>query len=194
MTDDVDDTLAAVGSRLRAMRARNQMTLTAVATSTGISTSTLSRLESGRRKPTLELLLPLTQAYGVTLDELVQAPQTDDPRVQVEPIVRHGLTFVPLTRQNGGLKAFKQIIPAGWSEAGDELQTHPGYEWLYVLSGRLRLQIAEHDLRLGQGEAAEFDTRLPHAISNASDENPVELIMLFGQQGERVHVRARPRS
>lgn len=194
MADEIAETLTAVGARLKDLRLRNEVTLAALTESTGISMSTLSRLESGQRKPTLELLLPLARAYGVTLDELVEVPQTDDPRIQIEPITRHGLTFVPLTRQSNGVQAYKQIIPVGWSAEGDGLQTHPGYEWLYVLSGRLRLRIAEHDLLLGAGEAAEFDTRLPHALSNAGNEHPVELIMLFGKQGERFHVRAKPKS
>ncbi len=70
-------------------------------------------------------------------------------------------------------------------------RTHEGYEWLYVLAGRLRLILAEHDLVLGAGEAAEFDTRLPHWFGSA-DERPVEILSLFGAQGERMHVRARP--
>ncbi|MGK5643448.1 cupin domain-containing protein, partial [Streptomyces sp. URMC 126] len=69
--------------------------------------------------------------------------------------------------------------------------THEGYEWLYVLSGRLRLALGEHDLVLGAGEAAEFDTRTPHGFANAG-ERPVEFISIFGPQGERMHVRARP--
>lgn len=161
--------------------------------STGISVSTLSRLESGQRKPTLELLLPLARAHGVSLDELVETPASEDPRIQAEPIIRHGRTFVPLTRQPGGLQAFKVIMPPDPAHQDHELKTHEGYEWLYVLSGRLRLRIGEHDLNLGAGEAAEFDTRLPHAVTNAG-KREVELLMLFGTQGERMHVRARPRS
>lgn len=68
-----------------------------------------------------------------------------------------------------------------------------GYEWLYVLSGKLRSMLAEHDLVLAAGEAAEFDTRTPHWLGSA-DGRPVEFITLFGPQGERLHVRARSRN
>ncbi|HWM05340.1 MAG TPA: cupin domain-containing protein, partial [Actinophytocola sp.] len=68
-----------------------------------------------------------------------------------------------------------------------------GYEWLYVLSGRLRLLLADHDVVLGPGEAAEFETRLPHWFGAAGQE-PVEILSLFGKQGERMHVRAKPPS
>ncbi|CAM5602861.1 hypothetical protein SVIOM342S_00314 [Streptomyces violaceorubidus] len=118
------------------MRKEREVTLAALSESTGISVSTLSRLESGLRKPSLELLLPIAQAHQVPLDELVGAPRVDDPRVRAEPIVRHGRTHWPLTRQAGGLQAFKVLQPQR-SEEPDP-RTHEGYEWIYVLSGRLR--------------------------------------------------------
>ncbi|GAA4564338.1 helix-turn-helix domain-containing protein [Planotetraspora kaengkrachanensis] len=198
MADELASVLTAVGPRLRALRRERDTTLAQLSETTGISLSTLSRLESGQRKPTLELLLPLARAYGVQLDELVGAPMTGDPRVHMRPFTRHGRTFVPLTRHFGGLHAYKAIIPAGCGEPGEpeqelEQKVHEGYEWLYVLSGRLRLVLGEHDLVLTAGEAAEFDTRTPHAFANAGP-RPVEVLMLFGPQGERLHVRARPKS
>jgi transcriptional regulator with XRE-family HTH domain len=183
------DVIAAVGPRLRALRQEREVTLAGLAETTGISVSTLSRLESGQRRATLELLLPLARAYRVPLDELVGAPQTGDPRVYARPIKRFGQTIVPLSRQAAGLQAFKHVIPAGPVRQPDP-RTHEGYEWLYVLSGRLRLVIGEHDLVLPAGEAAEFDTRVPHWFGSAEGE-AVEFLSIFGQQGERMHVRAR---
>ncbi|MBQ0889758.1 cupin domain-containing protein [Streptomyces sp. RM72] len=184
-----DDVLAGVGPRLRQVRKEREVTLTALSEATGISVSTLSRLESGLRKPSLELLLPIAQAHQVPLDELVGAPQVGDPRVRAKPIVRHGRTHWPLTRQAGGLQAFKVLEPQR-SEEPDP-RTHEGYEWLYVLSGRLRLVLGEHDVVLSAGEAAEFDTRVPHWFGSTG-EGPAEFLSLFGPQGERMHVRARP--
>lgn len=188
--DEIDDVLEAVGPRLRALRRRRRVTLADLSATTGISPSTLSRLESGQRRANLELLLPLARAYGVPLDDLVGAPRTGDPRVHLKPIVRHGLTFIPLTRRAGGMQAFKMVIPSGEMPAEPATQTHEGYEWLYVLNGRLRLVLGQRDLVLRPGEAAEFDTNLPHALGSA-DGRPVELLILFGQQGERAHVRTR---
>ncbi|GAA5109695.1 XRE family transcriptional regulator [Pseudonocardia adelaidensis] len=188
--DELDAVLGAVGPRLRAIRKRRGVTITDVAATTGISASTLSRLESGGRRPNLELLLPLARVYGVALDELVGAPQTGDPRVHFRPVSRHGMTHIPLSRRAGGLQAFKLIIPARGDEP--EPKTHEGYEWLYVLDGRLRLVLGDNDLELGPGEAAEFDTHLPHWMASAGP-GPVELLVLFGVQGERAHLRVRPR-
>ncbi|GAA1115329.1 helix-turn-helix domain-containing protein [Nocardiopsis composta] len=191
MDDDLDRALDAVGPRLRALRRRRETTLTELSAATGISVSTLSRLESGARRPNLELLLPLARAHGVTLDELVDAPPTGDPRVHLRPVARNGMTMVPLTRRAGGIQAYKMVLSPE-SRGEPDPQTHEGYEWLYVLNGRLRLVLGEHDLVLTPGEAAEFDTRVPHWFGPAGDE-PAEMLSLFGRQGERVHLRARPK-
>lgn len=186
------DVLSGVGGRLRELRQQRDWTLVDLSEQTGISVSTLSRLESGGRRPTLELLLALSRAHQVPLDELVDAPPADDPRVHGRPFTREGHTFVPLTRRAGGLQAFKQTMPPTPPGPAPEQRTHEGYEWLYVLSGRLRLLLGRHDLTLEAGEVAEFDTRTPHALTNPGP-GPVELLSLYGPQGQRMHVRARPR-
>jgi transcriptional regulator with XRE-family HTH domain len=189
---DANDTLRAVGPRLRALRQERDTTLAELSAATGISVSTLSRLESGARRPTLELLLPLAKAHGVTLDDLVDAPPTGDPRIHLRPVTRGSMTMIPLTRRAGGVQAYKLILPAG-SRRESELKTHEGYEWLYVLNGRLRAILGKHDLVLTPGEAVEFDTRLPHWFGPAGEE-AVEFLSLFGAQGERAHLRAGPRA
>ncbi|WP_200182839.1 helix-turn-helix domain-containing protein [Tomitella biformata] len=181
----------AVGPRLRTLRTGRGVTLAQLSEATGISPSTLSRLESGQRRPTLELLLLLARAHQLPLDELVNAPTTGDPRIHPRPISRHGQTILPLTRRPGGIQAFKHLIPPGAPTGSPTLQTHEGYEWLYVLSGRLRLILGDQDVTLTPGEVAEFDTHIPHWFGNAGAE-PVEILSLFGPQGERAHVRTRP--
>ncbi len=187
----VDQVLDAVGPRLRSVRRQRGATLAQLSETTGISVSTLSRLEAGQRRPTLELLLLLARAHQVPLDELVDAPATGDPRIHPSPVIRNGMTVIPLTRRPGGLQAYKMVMPARWPARAPELQVHEGYEWLYVLSGRLRLLLGEHDVVLTPGEVAEFDTHVPHAFTNPNPE-PVEVLVLFGPQGERMHVRAHP--
>jgi len=189
---DLDDVLDAVGPRLRALRTQRGATLAQLSATTGISVSTLSRLESGDRRPSLELLLPLARAHQVPLDELVGAPPTGDPRVHLRPYVTGwGATVVPLTRRPGGVQAYKLVVPPRAPGPTPDLKVHEGYEWLYVLSGRLRLVLAQHDVVLTPGEVAEFDTRTPHWFGNPTDQ-PTEVLSLFGPQGERMHVRARP--
>jgi transcriptional regulator with XRE-family HTH domain len=174
---DDEGVLRGVGPRLRQLRLEREATLTDLAEETGISVSTLSRLESGQRKPTLELL-----------DELVDAPETGDPRIRSKPVVRHGRTFISLTRRPGGLQSFKMVMPVE-KDPAPTLKTHEGYEWLYVLSGRVRLVLGTRDLVLEPGEVVEFDTRTPHWIGNPGP-TPAEVLAIFGPQGERMHVRS----
>jgi transcriptional regulator with XRE-family HTH domain len=185
----IPDVLSEVGPRLRRLRERRGLTLTALAAKTGISKSTLSRLESGQRKPSLELLLPLAEAHQLPLDELVGAPRVGDPRVRLRPRTRHGRLVYPLTQQSSGMAVWKVVIPP---ERERKLRSHVGYEWLYVLSGEMRLILGEHDITMRPGEVAEFDTWLPHWFGPTGDE-PVEILSVHSSHGERMHVRASPR-
>jgi transcriptional regulator with XRE-family HTH domain len=187
MTQTEHDVLSGVGARLREVRRARGTSLTDVARETGMTPSTLSRLETGKRRPTLEQLLPLARAYDVTLDDLVGARETGDPRIHLRPVSYRGMTFVPLTRRAGGIQAFKVIYPAASQWGAPTPRSHEGYEWFYVMNGSVTLLLGNQRLRMGPGEAAEFDTRVPHWIGSA-DEQPAELLTLFGIQGERVHL------
>jgi transcriptional regulator with XRE-family HTH domain len=184
-TSTIDAALGSVGPRLRAIRDKRGVTLIQVADETGISKSTLSRLETGQRRPTLELLLQLARTYRVPLDELVGAPEVGDPRTRLKARSVHGRTVVPLSSQPDGIQAWKIILPA--SPAAPELRAHDGREWLYVLTGRMRLIIGDQDLSLGVGEVAEFDTTTPHWFGSEGD-RPAEVLSIFGRPGE-MHVR-----
>ena len=187
LSKSIETTLEGVGARLRALRSHRGWTLTEVAEQTSISKSTLSRLESGQRRPTLELLLQLAETYRVPLDDLAGAPEVGDPRIRLKPHSRNGRTVVPLSGRPGGVQAWKVVIPV--TKSTPELKSHEGYEWMYVLSGRLRLLLGEQDVVLGVGEVAEFDTRVPHWFGSTGD-RPVEVLSVFGPQGERMHRRA----
>ena len=191
MDDPITQALAEVGPRLRQAREQRGVTLTELSEATGISKSTLSRLESGQRKPSLELLLPIAQAHRIPLDELVAAPEVGDPRIRFTPQKRNGRTVIPLSQPGGdGPQAWKVIIPPEPGEPG--LRTHEGYEWLYVIAGTMRLIVANHDIIMKAGEVAEFDTRYPHWFGPANN-RPVEILSLLGKHGERMHVRGAPR-
>jgi len=186
---DIAAALDQVGARLKRLRTQRQMTLTTVATATGISKSTLSRLETGQRRPTLELLLALSNAYRVPLDDLVAAPEQGDPRVQLKPGRVKGRTVIPLTRQPDGMQAWKIVIPT--SKVTPEPRAHDGYEWIYVLSGHMRFVLGDQDWVLGPGEVASFDTKVPHWFGSTGDE-PAEILSIFGRPGERMTVRTAP--
>lgn len=174
-----------VGARLRAARQARGMTLAELAAAAQMSPSTLSRLESGKRQANLELLVPLTRRLNIRLDDLVQ-PASPDPRVRRGTEERNGIRITPLTPDDAPVRTYRITYPA--SDELPRLKMHDGYEWCYVLSGRLRLRVGDHDLTLTRGEAAEFDTRTPHAMS-AADDKPATVLSIFNQAGERMHTR-----
>lgn len=175
--------LTQVSARLRALRHSLGWTLDELAKRSEMSTSTLSRLESGKRQATLELLLPLTRQLGIGQDDLV-TPTVSDPRVRRPVIRRDGLVIAPLAPDGAPIATYKITYPP--ARIPPEPQVHDGYEWLYVLSGRLRLLLGDQDLILTRGEAAEFDTRIPHSMS-AIGPRPAQVLSIFNNDGIRMH-------
>jgi quercetin dioxygenase-like cupin family protein len=167
------------------------MTLTGVAKVTGISKSTMSRLETGQRRPTLELLLALSHAYRVPSDDLVGAPAQGDPRVRLKPGRVKGRTVIPLTQQPDGMQVWKIVIPT--SKVTPEPRAHDGYEWIYVLSGHMRFVLGNKDWVLRPGEVASFDTKVPHWFGSTGG-GPAEILSIFGRPGEQMIVRTAPPS
>jgi transcriptional regulator with XRE-family HTH domain len=177
-----------IGHRLRAARRARGWTLEDLASRAGMSPSTLSRLESGKRQPSLALLLPLTRQLGIRIDELVPAG-TSDPRVRRAVERRDGMLVAPLTLESSPVQTFKVTFPP--SDDAPASRVHDGYEWLFVLSGCIRLVLDGREHLIEPGEAAEFDTRMPHSIS-ATAEGPAEALSIFSASGERMHTHGAP--
>lgn len=171
-----------VRARLRRLRDERGLTLAEVAAAAGIATSTLSRLETGRRRLALAHVAPLADALGVTTDELLAVPSSDRPAVPRSPwTTRDGVTFVPLTGEApaDGRHVNKLLLPPGLREPAP--RTHAGHERLHVLSGRLRLVLGSEEHVLTPGAAIEFSTWLPHWTGVV--EEPVELLAVFDERG-----------
>jgi transcriptional regulator with XRE-family HTH domain len=189
VTDADSPTRADVGPRLRSLRHGHALRLADLAAITGIAASTLSRLETGHLHPTLAQLVPLAGAFDVTLDELVGFGKSGHDK-QPQVIHRHGAVFMPLAQQPGGIQTYKMYSPARSALPEPDPCRHEGFQWLYVLSGRLRVVLDYRDFVLSRGEAAEFDTGVPHWMGHA-DHDPIELLMMFGPQGEKAQLKAR---
>ncbi|UJA20494.1 helix-turn-helix transcriptional regulator [Thermoleophilia bacterium SCSIO 60948] len=182
--ESVDDR---VRRRLREIRRERGLTLSQVSELASIDVSTLSRLESGKRRLALDHVGPLAAGLGVSTDELLGAPEPRDPRVRHRTREVDGLTIVPLTnRAAAGLQAYKFVVSAGRTTPPDPLPVHEGHDWLYVMSGRMQLLLGEDDLVIEPGEAVEFSTLVPHWFGAV--DGPVELVAILGPQGERVHL------
>lgn len=180
--------LKQVGARLRALRHSRGWTLDDLAARAEMSPSTLSRLESGKRQASLELLVPLARQLGITLDDLV-TPPARDPRVRRPVVRRDGLVIVPLAPEGAPIATYRITYPP--AATPPDPRVHNGYEWLYVLSGKLRLILGDQDLVLTRGEAAEFDTRVPHSMS-AAGQRPAQVLSIFNEDGARMHTHLGP--
>jgi transcriptional regulator with XRE-family HTH domain len=187
--NDEESVDALVRRRLRELRASRGLTLAQVSERAHIDISTLSRLESGKRRLALDHIPALARALGVSADDLLHTAPAEDPFVRGKPRRFQGLTMWELSRDTGaGPRVFKMVVAAGRSSPPSELPSHEGHEWLYVISGRLRLLLGDHEHVVGPGEAVEFSTWRPHWFGAVQEE--VELIAIFGPQGERIHLHA----
>jgi transcriptional regulator with XRE-family HTH domain len=179
-----------VRRRLRELRTERSLTLQQVAERASIDLSTLSRLEAGKRRLALDHIPALAAALGVSADELLGSRPPQDPRVRAKPRTHDGMTIWPLTRRGsaGSPHAYKIDISPMRRTPPHELHVHEGHDWLYVLHGRLRLLLGEQDHTIEPGEAVEFTTWTPHWFGAV--DGPVELILIVGPQGERLHLHA----
>ncbi|MEU9027301.1 XRE family transcriptional regulator [Streptomyces sp. NPDC048383] len=178
--DGIVAELPTVAPQLRDLRRRAGLTLEAAAARARLSPAHLSRLETGRRQPSLPLLLGLARTYGTTVSELLgETPATADPIVRAGgPGAREadGWTYWQAGGSGRGMQALRVHVPApapvgkGARERGqgELVRVHPGEEWLYVLGGRLRLHLGESEHFLEPGDSAHFDSLTPHRIAAAT--------------------------
>jgi transcriptional regulator with XRE-family HTH domain len=180
----VADVEALARSRLRSMRATLGYSLDELAERTNLSPSTISRVETGKRTLSLDVLMPLANALQVSVDVLFEVPTDDD--VVIRPVARSSgaRTTWPLSRPDGRTVAMKMRFEA--SDTPPDQRVHPGHDWFLVLEGRVRLWLGERQIDVEAGEAAEFATTVPHAITAL--DGPAELIMTFDRDGQRAHV------
>lgn len=182
--DDTDQIERVVRSRLRSLRQTLGLSLDELAARTNLSPSTVSRIETGNRTISLDVLVPLARALQIDLDALLDIRHDDD--VVIRPVAsRSGeRTTWTLNRPTGNTIAIKVRLEP--RKRRPVQQVHPGHDWFFVIEGRVRLLLGDRDVVVNTGEAAEFATMTPHAI--AAIDAPAELIMIFDRDGQRAHV------
>jgi transcriptional regulator with XRE-family HTH domain len=160
------------------------LSLDDVAAATHLSASTISRIETGKRTISLDVLLPLARVLHVDLDTLLDSHDDGDIVIRPTPNSSGDRTTWVLSRSTAGTVAIKMRL-----EPTDEPVTprvHPGHDWFFVIEGRVLLTLGGREIVVEAGEAAEFATMTPHA-TRALD-GPAELIMIFDRDGQRAHV------
>jgi transcriptional regulator with XRE-family HTH domain len=174
-----------VRTRLRSLRTDRGWTLEEMSARSQIAASTISRLETGRRRLGLDQLVPLAAALGTTIEELMQ-PAPADRDVIIRPEVRHhdGATVWTIGPPLDG----RVILRIKYSETRSRpaTRTHPGRDWLYVMTGTLWLALDDRDLSVPEGRAARFDTNLVHGFGGR--DGPVDVLMIIDGISERSHL------
>lgn len=181
---DFDHIEQMVRSRLRSLRTTLGLSLDDLAQRTNLSPSTISRVETGKRTISLDILLPLARALEVDLDALLDVRHDDDVVIRPTPSTSGDRTTWMLSRATASTIAVKTRFEV--TERPPEQRVHPGHDWFFVLEGRVRLLLGDRELIVETGEAAEFATMTPHAI--AALDGPAEVIMIFDRDGHRAHV------
>ncbi|MEU8592007.1 XRE family transcriptional regulator [Streptomyces sp. NPDC048664] len=176
---DAAEALTAVAPQLRTLRRRASLTLESAARAAGLSPAHLSRLETGRRQPSLPMLLTLARVYGTTVSELLGETVADRDAIvratAMEPTRAGGWTYWQAGSPGRGMQALRVHVPFG--AQGDIVRVHPGEEWLYVLAGRLRLRLGDTAHVLGPGDSAHFDSLTPHRLA-AADQDGTDLLFV----------------
>lgn len=173
-----------VRARLRSLRTMQGLSLDDLAARTNLSPSTISRIETGRRAISLDVLLPLAAALQVGLEALLDVSSDEDVVIRPTASRAGGRTTWALSRPGGSTVAMKMLVEP--TAARPQQQVHPGHDWLFVLSGRLLLALGDREITVEAGEAAEFATMTPHAF--VALDGPTELLMIFDRDGQRAHV------
>ena len=180
----LDDVEQVVRTRLRSLRVTLGLSLDELAARSNLSASTISRVETGKRTISLDVLLPLAAALQVDLDALLEVRNDDDVVIRPTPSTAGGQTTWMLSKPTGRTVAVKmRLVP---TRAVVEQRVHPGHDWFVVVEGRVRLLLGDREIVVEAGEAAEFATMTPHAL--AAVDGPAELIMIFDRDGQRAHV------
>ncbi|MBV9823819.1 MAG: helix-turn-helix transcriptional regulator [Actinobacteria bacterium] len=173
-----------VRTRLRSLRTTLGLSLDELAARTNLSPSTISRVETGKRAISLDVLLPLAAGLQVGLDALLEMSTDDDVVIRPTPSRLDGRTTWLLSRPDAGTVAVKLRLEP--SREPVRQRVHPGHDWLFVLTGRIRLSLGEREIVVAAGEAAEFATMTPHAFTAIG--RPAELVMIFDRDGQQAHI------
>lgn len=169
-----------VRGRLRQTRFERQMSVRDLAARAGMSPSTLSRLERGRRRLTLDHVDRLAAALGVAPAALLSsAAGRSDPAAD-------GRTWTPIGPERAQDRRVYRVGLAADRISADP-HSHEGHQWLYVLDGTVVLTMEAEAMILGPGEAVEFDTWRPHALSARG--GPAEALVIFDPEGAPLRVR-----
>ncbi len=175
--------LISLGAQLKALRNQRRWTLERLSQLSKLSEPYLSRLESGRRQPSLAALITLARVYEIPVRTLLEGEGRTMPPCRIirsgssATRIANGLAYRSVSGGGAltGLQAMEMRVPA--SRHHGKFYQHEGEEWLYVISGGLNLIFENEQHSLQPGDAAHFDARTPHRLSAIGKRDAVVLLV-----------------
>lgn len=162
-----------IGAEIKRVRLAQRLTIAEVAKQCGITGGMLSKLENGHISASLDTLVRLTRALGITLASLVQGyPESEGGAQLVKKgkgmeVVRRGTkrghTYHLLAAERGPRRSFEPYLVTltDESEVFQRFQ-HPGTEFIHLLEGRLEYRHGKHIYAMGPGDSLTFKADIPH--------------------------------
>jgi transcriptional regulator with XRE-family HTH domain len=172
-----------IGNKLKAARLNRDMTIQEVAMSSKVSANMISRVERGLTTPSVEILMKLATAFGMSIGYFIEEQESSGTTVVTrrgagKPIFffeeKHQIVSLTQGIRDPGFSVFIDRLEKGCtSGAGGMVQA--GEEFAYVLSGRIEFTIDEESFILEDGDALAFKASQPHRWQNLSDGQTVIL-------------------
>jgi len=161
-----------VGQRIKHRRVEIDMTMTQLASLTGLTAGFISQVENDRASLSLESLGKIAEALDtrvvLLIADIVFKPEVirrdARPSISFPNQVDMEILSIPFGRQ---LQVTKAILPDGY-QAGNQTHTHEGEEWILVMEGEVRIVQGDFVAVLYEGDSIHLDGSEPHLCQNVS--------------------------
>lgn len=178
---------------LRSHRRRAGLTLEALASSTGLTKSYLSKVERGLSTPSIAVALKIARSLNTDVgqlfsedpDETVMTVERHDERAQVSEDASTGAAVYDAMATRMVRKSMQPFIVHPTTEAGSEYMEHPGEEFIFVQAGVVEVTIPNQVITLDQGDSMYFDSNTPHRVRSVSADRAVLLAVVHDQGGDQ---------
>lgn len=180
-TEDVPEPLD-LGRRVRDLRTAQGWTLEQAARQAGLARSTLSKIENGQMSPTYDALKKLATGLRISVPQLFTPPRhgqvtgrmaltrAGEGQAQATTTYEHELLAEPL--RNKAMLPYRARIRARAMEEFDGWVRHDGEEFLYVLTGVIRLYTEFYEpVEMRRGDSAYYDAAMGHNVVSVSPED-----------------------
>jgi transcriptional regulator with XRE-family HTH domain len=172
-----------IGARLRAARVARGLSIAAVAEASGLTKGFLSRLERDAASPSVASLVAVCDVIGLRVGALFDAPETAVVRAGEGRLIEFGATatlerlLTPGTQQQ--VEVIHSLIEGGGHGGAGLYALDCETEFVYVVAGRLELELADGTVVLSSGDAMTFPGRTPHTWRNASATSSCEVLWVL---------------